>query len=626
MILNEYKNFKPKESLQEQYFGRNSYLDEVDEQFGKLLKIVHDYNNYVPGAKPNDPNGKNAGMLLLPQDTTEISKIIRNLEKIIKKQFNFKGVAITMYHMGMSNAMIVAGLNVVNRKQERANIISTKTGIRYKEASSHLNIFMSMELVCNPMLTDPRCLTAILLHEIGHHFYYETSFMYTITRVSSVVASLVLIVQNIKNKTVDSIMQAVGVLTSLLFMTPFVKGKVNKFLTNKDDVTNQAIMGSQMIASLFSNVTYIQSTVFRLMNIIPTLRSMLSMGASRAIVSPITGANYRNEQFADNFATMYGYGAEVVKYSRIFQTLPNNYVESLANRSKFFNLFNDTLHNINSVFMGFEDVHPSNVSRMLDQISYLEKQLSLLSDGNERERVKQDLKYATDELNKIKKEVQEKNLAKEGRVLSNIVMKAHLQTGGDLRYKITRNKGLKNGDYEILPSTNLKECVNMELDEASLLYYDYLMEYYYYDNDSDIDIDKPLSEAGLGFTLRNLSTILQSPFSSSSSDKYEGLKNKLIKLVSKCRSSEDIAYLLKDKSLGITQLTKLAQNVKICEGCKDISEAPKSLKLLYKKVQSEKYPSSKEIQDYIVWLKTEYTNILHARSKEIRQEKINKLK
>lgn len=76
--------------------------------------------------------------------------------------------------------------------------------------------------------------------------------------------------------------------------------------------------------------------------------------------------------------------------------------------------------------------------------------------------------------------------------------------------------------------------------------------------------------------------------------KFENLRPRLLKMVDKCKTMDDVNYLKRDARAGKIQLTNLKQ---------------------------DRPEIAKQIDDHIKWLKTDYMKALNDKAKELKAKK-----
>ena len=354
MILNEYTNenmIQNKEMIQEQYFfKRNKYLDKIEDCFEKAISIVTDNS------------------ISLTNIFKELKPIERELSSLVKDMFNFSSSIVRFVEIGSINAYTydIPAISFTNIfKSADYNKIKTSDGVRYKKAVKPFDCTIGIKLLQVEGMT-PRIATSVLLHEIGHNFFVEESFNYVFNKIS--------------------------IWFTMLPMTIMHKYSVKQELKNDDSISK---MISARLTVFANNLTMI-STIFSLFLSSPVFISMgLFNGLINKLLIPFLkntddsdyNTSYRNEQFADNFATSYGYGKEVIQTQEIFANGKTGIaIYDMAMQNKISGSLLAFILNVDKIISGgiSADPHPNEVARMMDQIKYLKDQVKNVKDPKEK--------------------------------------------------------------------------------------------------------------------------------------------------------------------------------------------------------------------------------------------------
>ena len=125
-----------------------------------------------------------------------------------------------------------------------------------------------------------------------------------------------------------------------------------------------------------------------------------------------------------------------------------------------------------------------------------------------------------------------------------------------------------------------------------------------------------IEEAGFAFTMRNADIILKNSFSNARvTGEFEKIHPNLLKIVSRCKTIEDVKYLQHDKSISLHTLNALKENLEEIE--KHPNNVPSKLKKLKDNVDRHPKLTSKNVQKHIDWINGEYTEALNKKKKEI---------
>lgn len=513
MILNEYLNESMtyeqelneqyQEILNEQYYGKNKCTEEVRSCFEQLKKIVNEQKN-----KNSDENDITI-LLIDKSNSQEIKEIENKISNTIKKQFNFKDVKVSIISKGVANSITTTKL--IGKKIFEKSSINKElgsNGIRYKKPERNVYIELSSELIGMNQV-DAGMLTAILYHEIGHNFYFEDSLCTTLLRAINMMGT-VSYLYNIITSTFDAIVKRkrkvitspttieiqdipmsefIGKLPSnvlelfeklhLLLTTPF--NSVRGVIIDLENYITNTKFGQE-----FSNIVKNTTTFLRTyslffnafngiinagINIFKNVKSFLSKDANStlklkggiitkignmagtAISNATVGRNLtREEIFANNFATSFGYGEDLIRFQKMILDGNTDYWKATLNHMKATSAIIDLMTLQNRLLRGFADIHPESVSIIIDQIQYVKDNIKVEPDPKLRAQMESDLKSMEAEYNDLKKRLENKEFAKKGKFVTNFFEELNVKNGGDAsyRYNVRKNKERYKGQWKIL--------------------------------------------------------------------------------------------------------------------------------------------------------------------------------
>ena len=359
-------NYSEERLLYEAYYGKTPTLDKAVDVINLLITEIRrnplaDYTNH---------------------------RLNKKLEDLLVKQFGFNQVYIVWKRMSkaMANAGTVISVDCITRNYAVENMDKTK-GLYDKSHSHVFYVEFSSQMILTSGLTAEEVL-AILLHEIGHNF--DTSpYM------------IVLVGFQFLKKCVEAI-QGIN-------EGNFVSALQPAFMTNP---------GKRLYGA-------ISSTVDRVKDVFPVLKK-ISMGFKNAIdflvrgleyisfpltvlslplvviVSPLaqlgTSLTRKTEEFADSFATAYGYGPELASaLSKIDKTniIDKTKTPKLYGMKKTLGDLAMAQRYVMSACMGD---HGSTDTRMKTTIEMLEKDLNRSDYPPE---IKREIKRQITEINMV---------------------------------------------------------------------------------------------------------------------------------------------------------------------------------------------------------------------------------
>ena len=659
MILNNTYNEKLSESfdmLNEQYYGKSPTLMKIDSLFEEIIQIFEEIR---PAKKDPTPKLMERAALLKASQISKIDILLKSISKLYARQFNFKSSFLIHLDPSFSqmmgpNACVFPGTQISKmRKAKKYPMENYKYGIRYKTKVEAPPVVITYQMLSLFRPGEGSSLTATILHEIGHMFYYDSAINIGVTKVSIFGTLLLNIKKSLKdmndkdslptnkqiakNNVIQTILQMIT--QTEIFnagMTKLMHLYFKVFSTQGDgnDIqsTNAEMLNKQSITLNASQVVmfFIQG-----MTGIAGFAKKVTTAPVRIAVGALTGTSgYRDEQFADNFATMHGYGSDFMKTFKKFDEIPFNYVDAFLRRSKLYTLMQDVLMTQNSILLGFDDVHPNNIARCMDQLKFLQDQAKNLTNPEEKKMLDEDISKALKSLNDYKASIEHGELAKTGRVVSSFIQKIRLKLKGGVRYLTTKKSHYKDGNYEILPeSTSFDDELNMDELEEYLMNVDedeLLLEYtiaHYIDSELDQSVlpdqlVESLMGAGAKLTIRALPELSSNLWNKTINGNKIGdidiLETNLLKILNKCKTSEEVKYIKKDCGVTKTLLAKIIENIKYCEKTKPEDVKP-GLKKLKKKVDAGKF-NTKDLEQHIKWIDTVYKKALNDKYKELVKE------
>lgn len=408
--------------LREQYYGKNPITDHIDKEFDECIKLA-----------------KQMTLLKVdPRIECGINKHLNNIKEDLKELFNFKDVRINIIQMGQINAFTF-GLSVDQAYHSQTTIKEKgKYGIRYKDSAKRAcMVTLSYEIMRLKEMTG-RIMTAILLHEIGHNFFMEESLSYYIVQ-TKMLLNLALFPQ-------------FALLTTNKGKSITIK--ISDFFNKLFKINPLYISIRNMISRVISIFNFLIFIGYNIPNIIITNNPITYVMNKiyKYVTNPTeifdTNNTYKNEMFADNFATAYGYGPEIIKLSRIFS---NSFGMELFDKMAENELTKIMLSIILDFSKLMKSIDPTNprageVSRALDQINYIEKNLNNIK-GEQAKQLKRDLALAKTEIMNFKKQV----YSPEVTTLRNEYQKNEFDNGGEVAYKFRKNMASDdNGNWKSL--------------------------------------------------------------------------------------------------------------------------------------------------------------------------------
>lgn len=362
--------------------------------------------------------GKTQGMIALERKISvcrlpylgqkwDSSKIYTNpdiaeLERMLSKEFGFRNLFLEIKQFGSINAFTYP-IDIFiepNLKNPRQMVETSSTGWKFTQyAGAVSSIHIASEIWMDPEFTDAEVL-AILLHEIGHNF---ESFMNNNLRCFSTAIAVINLITSLcgnifvlwkstsgikefKNE-VNKAIKRTPVTSMIFWCGNSIKSLLNKMILELDGILRVGTLGmSTILAGLLKYAT----TLIDYNKLINLLTSII-------IRKPGVG----KEHLSDNFASMYGYGNELIIALEKMNMKSKSAAMRGAMKIPALNTIIDTLDYPGILLLSLLDPHPQNVTRAKFMIESAEKELD-----NElnNPRLKKELKFQLQQM----KESQEK--------------------------------------------------------------------------------------------------------------------------------------------------------------------------------------------------------------------------
>lgn len=322
------------ESFNEEYIGKLPEFIKVTELFDKMLEKAKD-----------DPKKMN------PNNWKENEQICTILAKV----FGLKRVWFYWVPHDMRNAFTVT-IHSFLVLGDSKDLIEYRTGKGFYD-TSHRSVF-TIYGYCGLLLPEAKMtgkeLLAIFLHELGHNFDYSPYHHVSFLAKAMIEAGGSTIDQNNSVK-MDYYNQVVDQYDSY-YSKNSVKRKKER---ERYEKAIEKYLNSGLLKNFLSCiVNIIYMPIYALISI-PTQLSQLD--------------GKKGEQFADSFATAYGYGPELISALGKLGTYDNVKVTNCGKATVFFRDLNNCL---GEIVNGLIEIHGTDQERCKDCIKKLRKDLA----------------------------------------------------------------------------------------------------------------------------------------------------------------------------------------------------------------------------------------------------------
>ena len=442
--------------LSEEYFGKSDNLKKIDSCFDEILELAERNTDNVLTKYVNKSE---------KEFYKDAAKILLKIGSYLEKEFNFKNVAIVILNTGHNNAFtlkMIDGGKRINELNNNTDVSSN--GIRFKEKTYSMNAFLDRSIFDTGAMSGHN-LTAILLHEIGHQFYFENTFAYRysvryyLEEIAGILINPDIVAVKHLGKKVSTIYSVVIMGLAKKLTDKIYSSQILDILSTSLKTSLSADDGAgKYIYGMLCNINVAVESSKRIYKVVKGASNgyvMAPMRGTMSHVKNISSVIVRNEriteeQFCDNFASSYGYGNSFVEAISAITTLPN----SVIGKTMESNIFTSTLYNsyydLDTMIFGQSGIHPTSITRIIDQISYIETQL----DNNKNHPLHDQMVKELSDMKKTYKSIQTKVATFEkgsdaitrGKVFAAISNTITIATGGDLSYQANSKAYDKSGN------------------------------------------------------------------------------------------------------------------------------------------------------------------------------------
>lgn len=436
--------------LNEEYFGKKTNFNKIDNCFDQLIKL----------AKMNTNNG--LGRYSDGKEKEFYKKsapIVLEIGKYVKDEFNFKNVAVDIINTANPNVITIKRTDIIRRSKEIQNTTEvTKNGIRFKDGKFPAIFIISRE-VFDIEGIEGKHLTAILLHEIAHQFYYENTLQYKLN-LSYLIKSTIDIGVNGGQQGPFIIGSFIGLGLAQLLNPTTILNNLTKLFNNASQKENgimKSFIGSY--CNTLNNIRGISDSINIFMGIanakliIPSTRGVGGI-IKKGVFSIFRDPGFTEEQFADNFATSYGYGKEFITAMTLLTNRLDNIFSKNIQKNKGMGTIYNSLRDFDYMLFGSSDVHPNVIARLLDQIKYMEIQVENEKNHPMYNQMKADLANMKKEyelmLNELISFEKDSDIISRGKVFAAIGNNIKYVFGGGIQYNSNKKAYDKSGKLNAL--------------------------------------------------------------------------------------------------------------------------------------------------------------------------------
>lgn len=342
--------------LNEVYFGKGNGLIKAEEVLGKYrAKYLNSYRNPKCLSDP------------------DLDKYC----SIMEDEFGFGCFVMDIELVEATNAgtiPISRAIDISPQFRLKKNLIADETGYKYnKKADYYYYMIMNAGLIFNPDLTTEE-VQAIIMHEIGHNFYTVTNSWGLYTSDAFYLSDIIsAILANIMSGRIDNAIKTIISVGSATNVARKINVSISDLVEKSPALSAvygfySAIHGA--VSDLQMNIGVVLQWIFGFQ----TLPTRVISNIIRYFANP-TG--YANEKFADNFATMYGYGPSLISGMEKMEAMGFNItLNKMVSNNAILKSINYFYAAPISMISGIFDEHPQFIERARDQQRFLERELS----------------------------------------------------------------------------------------------------------------------------------------------------------------------------------------------------------------------------------------------------------
>ena len=330
---------------------------------------------------------KYIGQTLLIRPDINSDKDLLKFNRMIEDYFGFEVFSLHITKSSIRNAWTIAVCSRYDVLASHKNLVSSKNGFKYNKDAGYagiVNIYTAV--IFNKEFTTSEVM-AVIMHEIGHNFFLAVNnnyigyeLIYRITCILELFIKAILISD-------DSNDAASRLVTELLVRLGLLNNKTLSIYEKMEKAVRTNVPGFLYVIDLLdSAISVMDDAKFTISEMIRRLTLGFNMYislpigiiASILLSNPFTSKlKYNNEQFSDNFATMYGYSDDLISaLGKLSDSKSdtNIFTKTFDNVPILSNIYYLN-ENIISIIYGLFDEHPTELMRCKAQIDMLKREL-----------------------------------------------------------------------------------------------------------------------------------------------------------------------------------------------------------------------------------------------------------
>lgn len=411
----------PKTSINEVYFGKQKELLDAEKQLD-IFRNKYMGKYFISIGCNSDPD-------------------ILKFNRMIENYFGFGCFSLNIINLALVNAFtcpISYRLDIINAKK---NLIVDQKHYKFNKDADYAcmcNIYSG--LIFNDAYTTSEIM-AVILHEIGHNFFSVLTTKTAVLSLYHKVVALANLITVICKGWYINLPQVLRQTTNTVdkLMSKFerlLKENIPILKTSQDIITNIIRTIPEAMYAPFYLIDLLTMGFDLIFGVVVNYLPRVAMNPFTYINMPI---NYKNEQTADNFVTMYGYGSELTsalnKMSSGNTKIPSR-IKNVYNKIPIISHIYNMNYFIAITIAGAFLDHPDTLVRGRDQLALLEHELTKTDlDPKMRKTLEADVKLCKREINKL---IDNSKGLKDRDFLRNTYYKAlyKFMDGKDIKYYI----------------------------------------------------------------------------------------------------------------------------------------------------------------------------------------------
>lgn len=399
--------------LNEVYFGKTIGIQKVFDAFCEIRKACRKKDGF------NVKDSINS--------STEVLKFNRAMED----EFGFSDFTVIFMPAMAYQAMTLPigfrlDFNMINPGKY---LIASKEGFKYKKEAKYATmVMMSYGIMFGTEFTEEEAF-AVFLHEVGHNFASAVSTNLCVLNNINIVYTEAMILQSMfnvvqlrKNIKTSQLLQYLATGALNIFTTTSVFTDIVSYVT-KLAADNSVLAGIGRIAKFYIAIIAFslpveQRAMAAITNFIDILRSnkinkinflinsfknQLGQILEDPFKFPVLAIGYGNENFSDNFPTIYGFGPALTSgLLKLQYGTKGSIIGSVIETAPILNNLMDAALIPLEVIFGMFDPHPTTAARGENQIALLKAETEKSNiDPKMKKRILSDIKSIQDSQKKL---------------------------------------------------------------------------------------------------------------------------------------------------------------------------------------------------------------------------------